>query len=336
MRNPFDLLRKRTRGQNILLGCLAVATFIFGWFSVVRLISPWTVVKTIHLESDNAATLNTPLPILRVGCYNIAHGRGGRYGATNWEGGSKAEKIERLKQIAKLLKDTQLDIVVLNEVDFSSIWSGHVDQARVIAEEADYPYIVEQRNLNMAIPFVSIRFGNAILSKYPVSDTTFLDYPNPSEFIELFSGGYKEGVAAVVDLPDGSQIQVVAVHLCVSSERIRIASARMMLELQQQSAIPTIALGDFNTAARGYPGFHEDADSNNAIDLLAASPQFSTLPQGLPLDPKHLTFPSEKPDRVIDWIFVPPPWQIQNKEVLASNLSDHLPVVAELSWVHNP
>ncbi len=315
----------------IMVGCLIVLGCIVIWFAVVRLISPWTVVKTMTLQLANAEHRNSPFPPLRVGCYNIAHGRGGRYGATDWEGGNKAEKIERLKQIAQLLKNHQLDVVVLNEVDFASIWSGHVDQAHVIAEEAGYPYIVEQRNLDMAVPFVSIRFGNAILSKYPVSGTTFLDYPNPSEFVELFSGGYKEGVAAVIDLPDSSQIQVVAVHLCVSSEAIRVASARMMLDLQQQSTIPTIALGDFNSTARGYRVFQEDADGNNAIDLLAASPQFTTLPQGLPLDPKHLTFPSEKPDRIIDWIFTSPPWQIQNKEVLTSDLSDHLPVIAELT-----
>jgi len=331
METKSPALQKRVNGGNILFGCLLMIVFILGWFAVVRLISPWTVVKTITLESENLENSNTPFQTLRVGCYNIAHGRGGRYGVTNWEGGNKTEKIERLKRIAQLLQSVQLDIVVLNEVDFSSIWSGHVDEARVIAEEAGYPYIVEQRNLNMAVPFVSIRFGNAILSQYPISDTTFLDYPNPSEFIELFSGGYKEGVAAVVDLPDDSQIQIVAVHLEVGSEAIRVASARMILDLQQQSSIPTIALGDFNSTARGYPGFHEDADGNNTIDLLVASPQFTTLPQGLPLDPRHLTFPSEKPVRVIDWIFVSPPWQILEKQVLASDLSDHLPVIAELA-----
>lgn len=331
MKTKNTALQKWFSIRSIFLGCFLVLVFIIGWFAVVRFISPWTVVKTFTLDSAKTNNSNTSIQTLRVGCYNIAHGRGGRYGATNWEGGNKAEKIERLRQIAHLLNSYRLDIVALNEVDFSSIWSGHIDQARIIAEEVGYPYIVEQRNLNMAISFVSIRFGNAILSEYPISGTTFLDYPNPSELIELFSGGYKEGVAAVVDLPDDSQIQIVAVHLEVGSETIRVASARMILDLQQQSVIPTIVLGDFNTAARGYPGFHEDADGNNAIDLLVASPQLTTIPQGLPLDPKHLTFPSEKPDRVIDWIFVSPPWQIREKQVLSSDLSDHLPVIAELT-----
>jgi endonuclease/exonuclease/phosphatase family metal-dependent hydrolase len=326
----------RRYGTYLLIGFMLCIGFVLGWFAVVRLSSPWTVVKSLTLSQEPVETPQKPNTVLRVGCYNIAHGRGGQLGATNWDGGSRTNKITRLKQIGQLLRDAQLEIVVLNEVDFSSIWSGHLDQATLIAKEGGYPYVLEQRNLNMAIPFVSVRFGNAILSKYPITDFTFLDYPNPSEVIEVFSGGYKEGVVATVTLPDTSQIRVAAIHLCVSSEPIRVASARMLLDVQRQSSVPMILMGDFNTVLTGNPHPHPDKREQNAIELLLDSPQITTKLPGLPIPPEFFTFPSEQPARVIDWIFVSSAWQIQDVRVIQTPLSDHLPVTAILTNRQSP
>ena len=43
------------------------------------------------------------------------------------------------------------------------------------------------------------------------------------------------------------------------------------------------------------------------------------------------TFPSEKPDRVIDWVLFPPDWYLVEGFVAESSLSDHLPVAAFVS-----
>ncbi len=317
--------------KHLGIAVLAIVGLVVGWFAVVRLSSPWTVVKTVTRVQESARTSGS-VETLRVGCYNIAHGRGGKFGASNWDGGSRTEKIQRLKQIGQLLHVEDLDIVVLNEVDFSSIWSGHIDQAMVIAEEAGYPYVLEQRNLNMAIPFVSIRFGNAILSKYPIHDPVFLDYPNPSEIVEVFSGGYKEGVVASIRLPDGSTVRVAPIHLCVSSQPIRIASIHMVLEAEHQSPLPLIVMGDFNARIPEMsPPRQAEERRENAIDVLLKSQQVTTRLPGVVNVPETFTFPSEHPDRVIDWVFVSSTWQVQDIRVLHTPLSDHLPVVAVLT-----
>ncbi|MHC4952209.1 MAG: endonuclease/exonuclease/phosphatase family protein [Planctomycetota bacterium] len=316
-----------------LLILLPIVGFVAGWYVAVRVISPWQVVKIIELKTKDTEVLPAAetFDTLRVGCYNIAHGRGGKLGSTNWKGGNRATKTKRIKQIGQLLNEAQLDIIVLNEVDFSSFWSGHLDQAQAIAQEAGYPYIVEQRNIDVAIPFVSLRFGNAILSKYPISETVFLDYPHPSKTQEILVGGFKDGVAATVTLPDGKQIQVAAVHLSLEGEAYRDASVKMILDLQQHSQLPMIAMGDFNSTASGYPAHHTGPAGQNSIDTLMANPSLSTQPHGLPVNPKDFTFPSEKPVRVIDWIFTSSHWRIQEKNVIESTLSDHLPVTVTLS-----
>ena len=312
---------------------LSIVTILAGWYITVRIISPWKVVKIIKIETEKTEVLapKEAFNTLRVGCFNIAHGRAGKLGSTNWEGGSRAAKLKRVKQIWKLFKEAQLDIVVLNEADFSSYWSGHVDQAQAIAQEAGYPYIVEQRNIDVAIPFAGLRFGNAILSKFPISESVFLNYPHPSRLQEILVGGFKDGLAATVTLPDGSPIQIVAVHLSLEGEAFRDASVKMIMDLQRESQLPMIAMGDFNSTAKDYPYYRTGPDGENCIDTLLASPQLMTLPQDLPANQKDFTFPSEKPAKVIDWIFTSSHWHIQEITVIASTLSDHLPVSATLS-----
>lgn len=319
------------RRKRVLFAALVLTGVVLGWYAVARLISPWTIIKSMTLAEAATAPPAGADGTLRVGCYNIAHGRGGRLGARNWAGGDRAAKLERLHQIASLLQDAELDLVVLNEVDFASFWSGHVDQARVIAAEAGYPYLLEQRNVDVAIPFCSIRSGNAVLSKYPLTEAELLDYPNGSRLAEIFIGGIKEGLLFTVELPDASRVRVVAVHLSHTSAAVRVASARMILDAQREATTPFIALGDFNSTPSGFPLSETDADGNNAIDLLLASKKLATLPLRLPADPSEFTFPAQHPDQIIDWIFVSAPWRLSDKHVLSSDLSDHLPVIAELT-----
>jgi len=334
MNRVRSVIRSKYRPmKKMFIVLLCGALFVLGWFLVVRLISPWTAVKTI---ASDCKTITDELPrksvsVLRVGCYNIAHGRGGQLGTANWEGGSHRQKQTRLIQIAQMLRDHRLDIVVLNEVDFSSFWSGHVNQAALIAKEAGFPYRVEQRNVDIAIPFFSLRFGNVILSKYPIVETVFLDYPHPSWFEEVFYGGLKEGVIATLALPDSGRIQVAAVHLSLEGETVRRASVQQILDVQQQSSLPMIAMGDFNSTAKDCPAYHADSAGYSAIDMLQGHGGLTTLWLEPPIDQKDFTFPSEKPDRVIDWIFVSPDWKIDSKTVIPSHLSDHLPVTALLT-----
>ena len=323
--------RRKLLARRVRRGALLLAAFVVGWYCVVRIASPWTIVKSITLGQGDPASSGESSRTLRVGCYNIAHGRGGRLGARNWEGGDTAAKLERLRKIGRLLEDAELDIVVLNEVDFSSFWSGHIDQARVIVGESGHPFLVEQRNIDAGVPFCSARYGNAVLSRYPIVETQLLDYPNVSKLAEVFVGGIKEGVVCTVQLSDGSLVSVVAVHLSHTSEAVRVASARMIVDVQHESTTPLIALGDFNATPRGYPEHETDDAGDNAIEVMSASGQLTTLPTGLPADPRDFTFPSEDPDQVIDWVFVSRHWRLTEKRVLSSDLSDHLPVVATLT-----
>ena len=318
------------RGAKLfLLIPLVFVLLLAGWYAVVRLVSPLTVVKEKQIAVAAPANPTSGVE-LTVGCFNIAHGRGDVYGAANWDGGTRDARAARLGAIAKFLQENKLDIVVLNEADFRSFWSGHQNQAEWIARAAGYPYWVEQRNVDVAVSFFGLAFGNAILSRFPVVETHFLNFPAAPLWQRLLVGGMKDGVAATLELPDGSRVLVAALHLSLESEDVRVASVRQVIDLQTQLALPAVVMGDFNTAPAGLPRHSLSSTGENAVELLQRHPPF----RGPDIDPAAadawFSFPSRKPDRVIDWIFVPASWTLEDYRVLPSDLSDHRPLVARV------
>lgn len=107
----------------------------------------------MHVNAKFANGKNHSRSTLRIGAYNIAHGRGTADG--NWSGGDENERRGRLNAIAELITAADLDVVVLNEVDFAATWSYHVNQAAWIAEATEFPYWVEQRNLDFRFAYGS-------------------------------------------------------------------------------------------------------------------------------------------------------------------------------------
>ena len=270
--------------------------------------------------SDKSPDL-TVESVTKVVAFNIAHGRGPT--DDNWEEEGKS-KAERIEQIASLLKRLDADVVVLNEVDFDSSWSGRQNQANAIAELAGYRFHVEQRNLDFGFPFASWNFGNAILSKHPITETSVVDFPPLKEW-EDWLVGCKRGVVCQINPPGQSPFRIVAVHLEHRNEPVRVQSSKQIIDLAKLGGHPLIAAGDFNSTPVGFPQSNQTCE--NALDVLVASKQFQILPQSPP-GPAELTFSSYGPKSTIDWVMLPPDWAVESYEPVDSDLSDHRPVVA--------
>ncbi|MBT4866697.1 MAG: hypothetical protein HON53_16460 [Planctomycetaceae bacterium] len=265
---------------------------------------------------------------LRIGAYNIAHGRGN--GSDNWDGGNQGEREDRLREIAAFLRDSELDVVVLNEVDFDSSWSHRVNQAEFLAREAGFPYRVEHRNFDAALPFYSWRFGNAVLSRHPISAARLVEHPAYARW-EGILAGQKNGVVCTVDLPNDNQVRVLAVHLSHRSERTRIASARMIAEERKREGPPLIAIGDFNSTPTDFPHAEPDASGQTALSWLLGEGGFTTLFPATE-DIGQMTYSSTTPVRVIDWILVDDELRLLSQEVPPLTLSDHRPIIGVVGW----
>ena len=124
-------------------GLLLVVAVAFGPWLSARVLSRS---NAVHIETRTGDALDEvrtlPDSVIRLVSWNMAHARGGKLGETNW---SDAEvRRQRLRGIGEQIREWDADIVVLNEVDFDTIWSNHEDQASIIANVADYPLIVRR------------------------------------------------------------------------------------------------------------------------------------------------------------------------------------------------
>lgn len=320
--------RKRRR-RAVVAVLLAPVLFIAGWYAVVRLSAGTNAVR-LRSDPDIASAPATEAPpTLRIGTWNIAHCRG--LSAENWNGESAPIKRERALAIAGIIALHDLDIVVLNEVDFDSSWSGRVNQAEIIARKAGYAYWIELRNVDAAIPFFSIRFGNVVLSRYPIAEARRIDFPWPNRW-ETMLAGKKMGALVTIDLPGGRKIQVAPIHLDHrwGGHEVRIESIRNILAARDDT-LPLILAGDFNTSPPGFPRVWAKRASRTAMSLLLEDGRWQTMPLAKP-QAGDFTFRGNDPNKVIDWIVVPGDWPIISREVLPTDLSDHRPVVMEVGW----
>jgi endonuclease/exonuclease/phosphatase family metal-dependent hydrolase len=319
----------KKRWLRTLLILVALVLLPYG-FSRVASLWRYVVVRSANTSIDGVAPSRKAQ--LRVACYNIAHGRGTV--ASNWEGGSQEERATRLGQIADVLRDIDADIVVLNEVDFDCSWSHGINQARDLAEKAGYPYWVEQRNLDFRILVWKWRFGNAVLSKYPITAARAVPLPGDSRWKTVLAGK-KRGVLCDVLVGD-QRIQVIGAHLSHRSESVRVKSAAMMAKIAGKSRYPTIVAGDLNSTPPGFPHSARDANGNNALDALDRSQYFVRSPQMPPIAASAMTFSSFQPRMVIDWILIPRDWTFLRYSVESTELSDHRPVWADVAPTESP
>lgn len=281
-------------------------------------------VLTYSAEDVAETPVTSPSGRLRVGAYNIAHGRGSVADSSNFSDAS--ERKERLEAIGALLREQRLDVVVLNEVDFDSLWSAGENQAALLAKHAGLRYRVEQRNFDVGALGVGLRFGNAILSRFPLKECRLLDYP-AYRGVEAVVVGKKRGVVCDVETPDGG-VRVVAVHLSHRSEEVRLRAAEMLASLIDDEGLPVIAAGDFNSAPPMFPRA-SSVGGRTAISFLLE--RGYDAPAASPPVDERLTFPTEGPDRVLDWVLVGPPLKLTSLQVLREPHSDHLPLIAEVT-----
>jgi endonuclease/exonuclease/phosphatase family metal-dependent hydrolase len=263
---------------------------------------------------------------LRIGSYNIAHGRGDA--GSSWQVAKKAELLKRLDEIALVLKDERLDVAVLNEVDVNSFRTRGIDQVHHIARQARLPFRASQCHIDLSLGLVKHQYGNAVLSRHPISRTRQVSFPGHS-FWETALLGKKAGLLCTMTLPDTREIRIMAVHLEHRLESNRIKAARRIEEARIASPAPLILAGDFNSTRLDYPMAVPTDGGQTALSWLLDTGAYRTLPSGQPQE-DDMTFPASHPSTVIDWILVPRDWEIVSKRVIATTLSDHRPVVLEV------
>ena len=271
---------------------------------------------TLPIRYDANALATTPSGNIRIASYNIAHGRGSVLEASNWDG-SKQEKFARLEAIGAALKKAEIDIAILNEADFAAAWSENLNQAEIIAKAGGFAYWTEQPNYDLLLPGFSLRFGNAILSRHPITIAT-REKLKPLKSLEALAYGNHDALRVEVNVGN-SNIRIWALHLDVRDSGTRVTAANQILN-QLDLSIPTILAGDINSSP-------STTSETTAYNLFSEFNGLSTFPT---IDQAAFTFPTNEPNRTLDWIFYSNHFSLLAGEVPTYNFSDHLPVMVEL------
>ncbi len=210
-----------------------------------------------------------------------------------------------IEMVADAVRQMSADVVALNEVDSCTVRTGKVDQiARFAGIMGEWTY-----HYASAMPFNEGAYGVGLVAspELKVLKTSKVALPK--------ADGYEPRVMAVVEY---ESYIVATVHLDLTPDS-RLAQVSVinehMNELCRNTTKPVFLTGDFNARP-----------DSELIDLIRET---WTL-----ISPTACTYPSDSPDRCIDYIFVRPQGhrvelrsnRNRSCDVDLSVASDHLPV----------
>ena len=305
-------------------------------------------------------TLTTPSKI-KILTFNIAYGRGPEDDILT---GPKSETAikENLAKISRFLKNTNADVILLQEVDFASQRTHFTDEARHLAENADYPsYACVTNWVKNYIPFPywppskhfgRMKSGQCIMSKFPIKNNKRISLPQRKDKPFFYTAFDLTRAVQVVEIViDGEAYNIFNVHLEAFDIKNREEQAEILANLTSNSSVENIIVGgDFNslppqaTTKKNFPDNPEkewkewgDVSGDRALKLFTSrAPKVAVVFTSDFPESETFTFPSDKPNRQLDYIFFSKNLISHRGRVLreAGTLSDHLPVYMELELLN--
>ncbi len=242
-------------------------------------------------------------------------------GLTPSRGSPPPKKLKNnLRKIAKLIEKYQPDIVALQEIDECSRWAGNFDHLDYLRVHAGFPHAVFGINTRRK-GLINLCYGNALLSRHPIMATETVVFGQASV-------GEKGFLFAEFDI-GGRVVPVVNIHLHFGSREHRIRQIGRMLawlreKLRERGAhwdLPPIICGDFNN-----PGHSADATAA-LLSHLSDYADYVLHPR------TGKTFPSPLPQRLLDFVLLPPSCTEVHSVILRVMLSDHRPVLVDFDFI---
>ncbi|CAG7632692.1 hypothetical protein PAESOLCIP111_03405 [Paenibacillus solanacearum] len=211
-----------------------------------------------------------------------------------------------LERIADAIRAADPDIAGLQEVDKHwSDRSAFMDLGRALAETLGMQ-IVFAPNLDrdpLAAGEPRRQYGTAVLSKHPIVR---------SSNHALSSFGKEQRGMLETEIAVGARyLMFYNIHMGLTSEQ-RVKQAEEVLDIMKGSTLPLVLLGDFNA--------HPDSEEIEQFKRSGLIDSFSGIADAG-------TFPSITPARRIDYIFYNDQLELVEREVVASDASDHRPIV---------
>ncbi len=197
------------------------------------------------------------------------------------------------------------DIVGLNEMRDKGVDFEYDAQTSILSELTG----IKHHYFAKAIDLGGNPYGNALLSKYPIVSAKTIPVPDPNP--RTGTEYYETRCLLKAKIEHG--ITVLVIHFGLNTDEQKNAVKTVLDNIENEKCI---LMGDFNAVPEDdvlKPIRERMKDTADWFD----TPLFS--------------FPSDKPNRKIDYIFVSPDVEVISADIPAIVASDHRPHVATVN-----
>lgn len=225
-----------------------------------------------------------------------------RVAAYNIKHGQGMDGVVDLERVAEVLRALDADVITLQEIDRGVERTGGVDQAARLGELLGMESVFGD-----FMPYQGGEYGMAVLSRLPILGSKNHRLPEGAE--------PRSALEVQVTGPGGHALSIIGIHFYRTEEE-RLAQAEALILALERTAHPVILVGDFNST-RG----------DRVMSRLAESWSIVTK------DGSPLTFPSDEPNREIDFVLLRPAaaFEVMEHRVIDEMLaSDHRPLLVVL------
>lgn len=336
-----------------LLSIVAALVLLFLWATFPWQLAPRSEEGEIGQVTSTEAVDDRPTT-LTVMTWNIAYGYGMNSEGTSAYVPYGEEKYrQHMSGIAETIRASQADVVLLQEIDFNSSRSHGQDQLKYLAEQTGLKHWAKAVSWRANyIPFpswpVSLHFGKmnsggAVLSRWPIKANHIELLQKPTNKAWWYNLFYLFRYFQTVDIQVGERtVKLTNLHLEAFHTETKAQQVTQLVELAAKLR-PDFIGGDFNTVPDGAmkrSGFSNPADryeSDPSFSIMAKLPYKEVVDLAAYLRREELwfSFPSNRPDRRLDYIFFAGNWVLMQAEVVNgahAEVSDHLPVKATFKF----
>jgi endonuclease/exonuclease/phosphatase family metal-dependent hydrolase len=225
---------------------------------------------------------------------------------------SEEQTRKNLDEIAQYLKDSNADVVALQEADAPSRWSGGFDHVAYLAEQAGFAYFAHAEHTQIWMG----NYGTAVLSRWPIAEAIGLTYadtpPTTSKGFTLVQIEWHNPELASSPVT----VDVISVHLDFSRKSVRLQQIDELADVIKKRAGPLILMGDFNSEWLAEEYMVENTVETSRLHVYQpASDDLNTYK-----------------DKRLDWIMLSNRLGFTSYAVEQRMLSDHKAVTASIHW----
>jgi endonuclease/exonuclease/phosphatase family metal-dependent hydrolase len=228
----------------------------------------------------------------------------------NVHAGKDAAGVNNLDRVAELVRMTQADVALLQEVDRGTRRSGRADQPDVIARQTRFAVA-----FGKTLDYDGGEYGIALLSRWPITQQTLTRLPvDPPQ--QRAGGSYEpRGAQRVMVRAPSREIAFVNTHLDASREdHYRRQEARAVLAIARDAGSSVLVGGDFNSTP----------DSQVQAEIRQGGLRDAWLECGRG---DGFTYPADRPTKRIDYLYLTGSATCIRAEVLPTTASDHRPLL---------